>query len=216
LCNIFTLENEREILTQIGKGNQNAFESLFRFYYTALSRFAFTYLKDADDAEEVVQDVFIKLWESRSKIETIQSVKSYLYRSVSNRCLNNIKHEKIKQIHRSEVINTTGHTFDTGVNTLEKKDLEKSIQIALETLPTQCRKVFELSRFQELSYKEIAEVLDISVKTVENHIGKALKIMRKELSDYLMIVLVIFTMHSFSCCLVGVNVFSVVKLIIAL
>jgi len=187
------LELDPNILIEIRAGKQDAFERLFKAFYQQLCHYAFNYLKDSDEAEETVQDVMVKLWENRAQIETIQNIKSYLFRSVTNRCLNRIKHEAVKQMHRNEsLFNSKSET--SALQNLEKNELEKSIQNALNHLPEQCRRAFELSRFNEMSYKEIAETMEISIKTVENHIGKALKIMRNELAAYLTLLFFIYNL----------------------
>jgi len=109
---------------------------------------------------------------------------------VRNACLNVIKHEKIKQKYAGEEIASAARSHDSVTNFMASNELEYRIKMALEELPEQCRIVFKLSRFEELKYAEIAEQLNISVKTVENHMGKALRIMREQLKDYLPIILV--------------------------
>lgn len=160
-----------------------AFEQLFKLHYESLCRFAWGYTKDLDVAEEAVQEVFVKLWEKRHEIETIETLKAYLYRAVTNHCLNISKHNKIVQIHADEVLYTTQETADES-NALEVDELQQHIQQAINQLPEERRKVFLMSREEGLKYQEIADRLAISIKTVENQMGKALQFMREQLKNH--------------------------------
>lgn len=163
---------------------------LFRRLYRPLCIHARAYLQSREEAEEVVQSVFLVFWEKRNQLDIESNLTSYLYRSVRNHALNVIKHETVKRKHSGYVINHTSeesHDHDT----IETSELEHKISTALETLPEQCRLVFTMSRYKEMKYAEIAAELGISVKTVENHMGKALRLLREQLKDYLPIILVI-------------------------
>lgn len=182
---------EQQQLEALTAGDITAFEMIFRTYYQPLCSYAYTFLQDKEEAEEIVQSTFMSVWEKHNTISIRTSVKSYLYAMVRNACLNVIKHEKIKQKHAVEEIALSPHSHDSVSSTVASLELETKIQEAMEKLPEQCRLVFKLSRFEELKYSEIAEQLNISVKTVENHMGKALKIMREQLKDYLPIIIVL-------------------------
>lgn len=133
----------------------------------------------------MVQNTFVEFWDKQGHVEIKVSEKSYLYTMVRNACLNVIKHKKVKQKH-IEVTTASAVSFNgTSSDALITEELELKIQAALMELPEQCRMVFKLSRFEELKYAEIAQHLNISIKTVENHMGKALRIMREKLKDYL-------------------------------
>jgi RNA polymerase sigma-70 factor, ECF subfamily len=170
-------------------GDITAFEMIFRTYYQPLCNYAYTFLQDREEAEEIVQSTFTSIWEKHSALTIRTSAKAYLYAMVRNACLNVIKHEKIKQKHMVEEVALSTRSHDSVTSTVTSTELEARIQQAMEELPQQCRLVFKMSRFEELKYSEIAEQLNISVKTVENHIGKALKIMRDQLKDYLPILI---------------------------
>ncbi|MBL7943372.1 MAG: RNA polymerase sigma-70 factor, partial [Flavobacteriales bacterium] len=130
----------------------------------------------------VVQALFIELWERRNEIRLENPGPSYLFRAVRNRSLNVLKHEKVKREYAADSVRTT----ETAIHIQpETADLNSRIEKAMMKLPEQCRLVFRMSRFEELKYAEIAEKLGISIKTVENQMGKALRIMREELKDYL-------------------------------
>ncbi len=181
--------SDSDILLAIHQGNERVFETVFRKHYQALCNYSCNILKDMDDAEEIVQGVFLKFWEQRQEIEITVSLKSYLYRAVHNTCLNRIKHLKVQEVYRQHIGDVMENTFDSATDLLDKNELEIRIAEALEKLPEQCRLIFKMSRFEELKYQEIANQLGLSIKTVENQIGKALKIMRAELADYLPLIL---------------------------
>ncbi|MGC1241442.1 MAG: RNA polymerase sigma-70 factor [Chryseosolibacter sp.] len=172
-------------------GDITAFEMLFRTYYQPLCHYAYSFLQDKEDAEEIVQSTFLMVWEKRETLAIRTSVKPYLYAMVRNACLNVLKHEKIKQKYAGEEIAMADRSHDSVSQAVASHELEYRIQLALEELPEQCRMVFKLSRFEELKYAEIAKQLDISIKTVENHMGKALRIMREQLKDYLPLIIVL-------------------------
>lgn len=180
---------DSEWIEDIRRGDEQAFERLFRTYYAPLCNYANTFLKDHDDAEEMVQNFFVTLWERRVFIEINSSLKSYLYRAVHNHCLNRLKHLNIQETYRQHNAGVLEQTHESATNHLYASELQRQLDKAIERLPEQCRVAFKLSRFEELKYSEIAEQLGISVKTVENQIGKALKILRIQLADYLPIML---------------------------
>jgi RNA polymerase sigma-70 factor (ECF subfamily) len=181
--------NEQEYWQQIRGGDKKAYEQLFRQYYQALCNYAFSVIKDGVEAEEVVQNLFYNLWNRRETLEINISVKAYLYRAAHNDCLNRIKHAKVRTVYAEDYKSSVSGAYDDSLKTLHAKELNKKINSAIEELPEQCGLVFRLSRFDNLKYNEIAAQLDISVKTVENHMGKALKLMREKLKDYLPLVI---------------------------
>ncbi len=181
---------EQQVFTALRQGNESAFEMLFKTYYKPLCNYAYSFLNDRDEAEEVVQAAFIGVWDKRHSIEIQTSMKSYLYRMVRNACLNVIKHVKVKKAHANYQMAGGEPVHEEVSQSVLSSELEEKIHSATKTLPEQCRIVFQLSRFEKLKYSEIAEQLDISVKTVENHMGKALKIMRAQLKDYLPLLLI--------------------------
>jgi RNA polymerase sigma-70 factor (ECF subfamily) len=176
---------EHQQIEALAAGDITAFEMIFKTYYQPLCNYAYTFLQDREEAEEIVQTTFLSVWEKREGMTIRTAVKPYLYAMVRNACLNVIKHEKIKQKHAVEEIALAPISHDSVAHAVASSELESRIHVAMERLPEQCRLVFKLSRFEELKYAEIAEQLEISVKTVENHMGKALKIMREQLKDYL-------------------------------
>lgn len=181
---------EQNMYLALKEGKENAFEMIFKTFYKPLCSYAYSFLNDKDEAEEVVQATFISVWEKRDGIEIQTSLKSYLYRMVRNSCLNVIKHEKVKNEHVAHQMATGEYSHESVSQAVVSSELESKIYDAMKTLPEQCRLVFQLSRFEELKYAEIAGQLNISVKTVESHMGKALKLMREHLKDYLPVFLI--------------------------
>lgn len=161
-------------------------EGLFRLHYRPLCGFALGYLKDKDHAEDIVQELFVRLWQDRESLSIQASVKSYLFTAVRNRCLNALVVKK-----RMRPLDEKMEAMPAGEEREENELSERMarVQAAIEALPTERRKVFRLSRNEGLKYHQIAERLDISVKTVENQMGKALKSLREELADLMPLLL---------------------------
>ena len=137
-----------------------------------------------DTSKEVVHTVFLNLWEKRRELDSGQSFKAYLFSSVYNRSLNYLRdHKKFKQGNLTDA--DIGMESEEVTSGIEQAELEKRISEALTKLPAKCREIFTLNRFEELKYKEIAQKLNISLKTVEAQMSKALRVMRDELKDYL-------------------------------
>jgi RNA polymerase sigma-70 factor, ECF subfamily len=166
------------------------FEQLFKTHFQHLFNFAFQYLPDEDIAKDITQNVFVKLWEHRTSIDTQKSVQSYLFTSVRNSCINHIRDHKK---YNSRILDVELAEIESGIKTdnYEYIELEQKINKILGSLPEKCRKVFEMSRFENKKYKEIAIELDISEKTVEAHMSKALKSLKEHLREYLISVLLI-------------------------
>ena len=173
--------------------NHESFEHLFRSFFPSMMTFAKKILVDEDDAREVVQQVFISVWEKRKEIDLSASLKSYLFTSVHNRSLNVIRDRK--KFSSAGVPDVAGE-FDVSA-VIESMEMEDKIMEVVRSLPEKCREIFELNRMEGLKYSEIASQLDISVKTVENQMSKALKILRELVAEYLTIVLwlMLFTLN---------------------
>lgn len=167
-----------------------AFEQLFKSHFKALHAYACTLLKDEDTAEEIVQNMFLKFWEKRELLNVQTSIKAYLYKCVHNDSLNFLKHQKIKTKYQDFATYTMNNHYEPASSKVEMTELEIKLQQALNELPQQCRTIFQMSRFEELKYREIADQLGLSVKTIENQMSKALKIMRMELADFLSLILI--------------------------
>ncbi len=194
---LLTETNDMMLSAAIRDGNEQVFGELFKQWYKALCNYALRFTgNDTDEAEELVQQVFMKIWEKRSQLPDIVSMKAYLYRAVHNSGVNHAVKQK-RSVSLDQTHLQVAHTREEALPGLRTRELEKAIADALQKLPTQCRRVFELSRFEELKYKEIAEVMDISIKTVENQMGKALRIMREQLASYLPLLIVTLFTHFF-------------------
>jgi RNA polymerase sigma-70 factor (family 1) len=180
-----------EIVTAIRRGDEGAFEKTFRKYYERLCHYANSLLKEEDEAEEIVQTVFLTIWEKREDLEITLSLKSYLYRAVHNHCLNRFKHATVREAHREYTQHFIPQSYESVTEVIHANELQDRIEAAVSSLPEQCQLAFRMSRFDELKYQEIADQLGISVKTVENQIGKALKILRNALADYLPVILLL-------------------------
>jgi RNA polymerase sigma-70 factor, ECF subfamily len=172
------------ILHKIKNGDEAAFKELFLLHYAALCGYAKKFIDDLDQAEEVVQDLFFNLWQKREKIEINTSLEAYLYRSVRNSCLNLLKHYKIRDTYK--VANQKAIRESEGVHSdsVVENELQESIELAIESLPPERKKIFKMNRLEGMKYKEIADELGISIKTVEAQMSKALKHLRDRLADY--------------------------------
>jgi RNA polymerase sigma-70 factor (ECF subfamily) len=175
-----------------GITNIGDFEKLFKLLYSKLCSYANLFLNDPDAAEDVVQEVFFKLWKNREELTINTTVKSYLFRAVRNGCLNVIDHisvrEAYKMINEEDMKNTEGNPVDETM----VSELEDRIRQTIDKLPAERRRIFIMSRFDGMKYREIADQLNISVKTVENQMYQALKFLREQLVDYLPLLLLIF------------------------
>jgi len=177
---------------------KHKFEALFREYFTGLSYFARKYTGDIDSAKEIVHIVFIRIWENRSNFDWEKPAKSYLFTSVYNRSLNYVRDNRKFISHDEASRNKLIIDDSVFTNNIDTAELEGRIKYALRQLPERCREVFEMSRFENKKYAEIAEQLNISVKTVEAQMSKALHIFKEELKHYLTIVLLMLlkNMHN--------------------
>lgn len=172
----------------LSPGSTIQFEQVFKEHFRALHAYAYTIVSEDDMAEEIVQNVFCKMWERRDRIEITQSVKAYLYKSVYHESINYLRHLKKKRAYQAHAV----HVMENSNNASEKttlRELELKLEQALKELPERCRTIFQMSRFESLKYQEIADQLGLSIKTVENQMGKALKILRLKLVDFLPLLL---------------------------
>jgi RNA polymerase sigma-70 factor, ECF subfamily len=174
---------DNEIIGRIRLGDVNQFEVLFRSSYVSLVKYALTLIKDHDTAEEIVQDLFFRLWQDREKIKIESSLNGYLFRSVHNRCLHFIDHLKVIERHTQEMAFNQDSGAESPAEVLQYKELQTKIVRTLEKLPERCGMIFCMNRFEGFKYSEIAEKLSVSIKTVEADMGKALKAFRKTLAE---------------------------------
>jgi len=179
-------------LSLLPQSDEAAFEEIFKSHFKRLHSYAFTILKDKAEAEEIVQQVFFKLWERTQTQSFTGSLNAYLYRAVHNESLNFLKHRQVRANHQLQVAYSMKQQTSDSDKKVVAAELEKHIHTALNELPEQCRTIFQMSRFDELKYIEIADKLGLSVKTVENQMGKALKLMRIKLYHFLKLLILFF------------------------
>ena len=179
------------MIASLAERDERTFERVFKLHFKNLHAYAYTILKDEMLSEELVQNIFFKLWERPEKLNISGSIAAYLYRAVYNESLNHLKHMKVRSKYQSHTVHQLKNETDNASKKIMLKELETKLDQALQGLPEQCRTIFQLSRFEELKYREIAERLEISPKTVENQMGKALKLLRMKLIDFLPLTLFI-------------------------
>lgn len=167
--------------------DKSSFKNLFELHYSPLCNFAYRITDDIDQAEDIVQDIFVKVWNDPDLLDGNKNINSYLYSMVRNRALEVIRRENISQkINRQlEYIQNNAATTNVEEDEIEKLLLVEQIYVSIRQLPPKCSEVFTLSKVNGLTYVQIAEKMNISVKTVENHMGKALRLMRELLTKSL-------------------------------
>lgn len=184
---------EEQLFNKLKAGDENAFDQLFNSYYKYLVYIAFQYLKDDERSKDVVQEVFMDLWKRRSEIQINQSLKAFLRRAVINKSLNIIrKNERISYLEAFDGQQPDQNQVD---DLFEYKELEEVISNCVAMLPTRCQEIFKLSRYENLSHKEIAAQLDISTKTIENQMTKALKRIAEGLKKHGLLDFVALVIH---------------------
>jgi len=183
--------NESSIIKNLIKGDEKSFEIVFKTYYKRLYSYALKYIQDPVKADDMVQDCFYHLWTKRNQINPEKPIRSYLFTITKNKCLNWIRANQIRKNHqevwRYSKINEQLHQIDFLGNEEDSQfeTLYHDLLIEIENLPEKCQMVFKLSRFENLKNKEIAQELNISIKTVEKHISKAVKQLKSNLVSFL-------------------------------
>ncbi|GAC1598745.1 MAG: RNA polymerase sigma-70 factor [Chitinophagaceae bacterium] len=174
---------------KIQQKDVGAFEGFYKEEYKSFFLMAFKYLKDADLSQEVVNDVFMKLWEDGIHIHIEKSLKSYVYRAVINRSITVLNKQKKESGYLKEFSHVPQDTYE--LRQMEENELKVALYKAINRLPEQCKRVFCMSRFDQLKQQEIADKLGISIKTVKNHITHALKLLNKARGEYWIFLLTI-------------------------
>lgn len=184
--------SEQFVLIALKEGQERAFDFIFRQYYKSLCAQAHLYTQDLDLSQSLVQDCFIKLWEIREQATEIENLSSWLIVMVRNKCVDYIRRHK-----RETILNKAPDQYDINQNSdrlLLSREFEERLVQALSQLPERCRKAFEYSRFENLTYAEIASKMNISVKAVEALVSRSLKILRVEFKDYLPLIILLYKM----------------------
>lgn len=176
---------DREVLERLRAGDDAVFDALFRSHYPDLVGFAESFVRERAVAEDVAQEVMLELWRRRQSLVPEVSLRAYLFRATRNRALNHIRHERVAARVEPELLHTGPSAAPSADRPMVEQELREAVDRAIALLPERCREVFELSRMQGLKYAEIAQVLEISVKTVEAQMGKALRVMREQLAGWL-------------------------------
>lgn len=182
---------DKELIELLGKDGERAIELLFQQYYAYLCRSAYRILPDRQLVEDLAQEVFIELWRRRNRLRISTSLKAYLRRAAVNKALNYIRDHRKVFLEREEHLPLSDPSPDARLQ-MEADELQELIDEAIDGLPERCRLVFILSRFEDMTYNEIAAQLGISVKTVENQISKALGLLREVLAPYILHGLLLF------------------------
>jgi RNA polymerase sigma-70 factor, ECF subfamily len=181
-------ENQARFIIGLKKGDRKVFQEIFDTYYEPLCRYSMQRISSHEDAEEIVQDIFVKLWTKREELGINLSLRAYLYRTALNKIINYGDHRKIRQIHQEHVL-TNNRQENDAVNPLITQEIQLLAAQAVDSMPEKRREVYLLSRQHGLKYSEIADEMGVSVKTVEAHLSKALEQLRLHLKDYLPLLL---------------------------
>jgi RNA polymerase sigma-70 factor (ECF subfamily) len=175
------------------------FSELYINYYLRLVHFAADYVISEEDAENIVQDVFLQLWENRASLNHVENMNAYLFRLIKNKCLDHLRHEILVEKYNSEMKSSYDKELFLKMQSLSQFEdnifddnkLSKIVNTAIASLPTKCRQIFILNRVDGLKYKDISEKLSISENTVENQMSIALKKLREKLEKYRSLLLII-------------------------
>lgn len=176
---------ENDLIVRLKAGDQTAFELLFHFYYPGLVMYSTQFTADRMEAEEIVQDFFVRFWQKHQQILLTDSLKSYLFLSVKNGCLNYLKHKKVEEKYIQKMTELSNRHIAYDPDLYVASELQEKVKNAIDLLPEKCREIFIMSRIQGLKNEEIATNLNLSKRTVETQISKASKVLRVELKDYI-------------------------------
>lgn len=175
---------EKDLITRFKNGDQTAFELLFHFYYSGLVMYSMQFTTDKAEAEEIVQDFFVRFWQKRQQFLVSDSLKSYLFLSVKNGSLNFLKHKRVEEKYIRAMVELSNQHLVFDPDLYVATELQEKVREAVDLLPEKCREIFIMSRFKGMKNEEIADELHLSKRTIETQISKALKVMKVELKDY--------------------------------
>jgi len=189
------------LIKQLKSGSKSAFNSIYHEYYEMLLYVSLQYISDREDAKEAVQEAFVKLWENRATLKETANIRNFLYTIVKNNSLNVLKKQEVilrshENIRWMEMHYNYEAMTRLGFDSIEFKELKQKVDEAIENLPEHCRVVFKMSRFNQLKNREIAQKLNVSEKTVEAHMTKAMKLLKGELKPYLSLLIIVSDIFS--------------------
>jgi len=186
---------ESDLIDRLKEGDQTAFELLFHFYYPGLVMFAIQFIVDRNEAEEIVQEFFVRFWQKRQKYILGDSLKNYFFSSVKNKSLDFLKHKKIEEKYIEHLSGLSKEHLVFDPDLYIASELQEKIIEAIDLLPEKRKEIFIMSRLQGLSNDDIATTLNLSKRTVETQISNALKTLRIELKDYLGLLIFLGILH---------------------
>jgi RNA polymerase sigma-70 factor (ECF subfamily) len=172
--------DEQKLIEGLRDGNEATYQLVFRIHYESLCKYAFTIVRDADDAKDLVQGLFMKMWEKKEELVITYTLKSYLYKAIHNLCINKLEHQKVRLQFQAREESKIPEAQQPEVF---PDELDHRIKTIIQNLPPQCRTIFMMSRYEEMKYAEIAAALGLSVNTIENQVSKALRILRDNLHE---------------------------------
>lgn len=188
---------EQELINRIKHNDKKAFEIVFREYFHVLHEYVIFYIGNSQLAEDIVQDIFLKIWESRDRLAIHSTLKGYLFRSVHNNCIQCLRHKVVEQNHHTihkakleEALLMNRLFFESGLTKLFQNDIESLVEKGINDLPGKTREIYMLSRHKHLKNSEIARKFNVTEKSVEYHITRALESLRKYLKDYLPVIII--------------------------
>lgn len=187
---------ESDIFESFKKGDQTAFTYFYDTYFKRIQSFSVQFIYDPEEAENLAQEAFLHLWQNRETVNSINGIQSFLYTYAKSKCLNLIRHHKVKDKFKNDLLNQKEKELNIEVlnsiqfDTLELTELERIINESINGLPPKTREVFIKKRFENKKNAEIAEEMQVTLKAVEAHMTKALKILKTKLSDYLFLLFI--------------------------
>jgi RNA polymerase sigma-70 factor (family 1) len=193
---VVNMDDDFSVFQKVKLGDEIAFELLFKKYYLSLCHYVFKYVENMTDAEELVQEALLGIWDKRESILITTSFKSYIYQSVKNGALNTIRKNQRRSNHL-KILNPKTIESPQAIDNIHVEEINEKLFEVLESLPPKCRTIFQMSRMEGLKHKEIAIKMELKTKTIENQIGIALKILKEQLSDFLHIILLLISSINF-------------------
>ena len=188
---------ELNLFKSFKEGDETAFTYFYDKYFRRITAFSVQFIYDKEEAENLAQEAFGHLWQNKESVESINGIQSFLYTYAKSKCLNMIRHNKVKDKFKNDVLNQKERELDIEIlnsvqfDTLELTELERLIQESISELPPKTREVFIKKRFENKKNAEIAEEMQVTLKAVEAHMTKALKILKTKLSDYLFLIFIL-------------------------